>query len=315
MVKEFKHIEFIYNFHTNAYRYAFGTKDDSGCFYAAPMCSSGVLKYDIFNNQVSFIGNINNNDFGYTGADFDIKRNCIWCYPRNKDSILKIDLVNDSVTEIPLGIKFNAEGIHGGHHYSGCMTEDIIYCPPRHNSNGILKIHLDTYEASIIDIDKILGFNSHYCGSLLTNDGKICFTPGLGNYFTFLNPVDDSFEFIGEKVDGAFFGGTEVDGVIYSIGSTGIVKIENKKMTWIYRFNEKQHFYGTVCHPNGRIYSWNNKNQFVEFDIDKNELKVLATIYDSNNAPVFNAGGIVMDDENIYFSPCQGRFFMRAVFE
>lgn len=99
--------------------------------------------------------------------------------------------------------------------------------------------------------------------------------------------------------------------------SVGVVVIDtiNDSISLIHKFETKQTYYGTILHPNGNIYSWNQHNQLVEYNIEKDECKILATIYDEKNGPIYNAGGVVMSDGNIYFTPCQGRFLMRAVFE
>ncbi|CUM71922.1 hypothetical protein [Roseburia inulinivorans] len=314
--KKFCRIEFLHNFQTYNYRYAFG-ENVNDILYGIPMCEKNVMKYDIIKNQASFIDIHEEKDFAYTGGCYDKKNNCVWGIPRNANNLLKIDLLNDKITQIPLKMDFKANGIHGGHHYTGGLSNNTLYCPPRHTSNGILKIELDTFKTEIISLDTIVNQNSHYSGTVMHSNGYIYFTPSTGNYFVKFDPVYEEIYIIGDKFLGTVFGGVEIGDEIYCFSSVGVVVIDtiNDSISLIHKFETKQTYYGTILHPNGNIYSWNQHNQLVEYNIEKDECKILATIYDEKNGPIYNAGGVVMSDGNIYFTPCQGRFLMRAVFE
>ena len=316
MEKNFLRIEFLYNFETYAYRYAFGTKTDGDIFYGVPVCADNIFKYDLSQKEITLLKRNGKKDFDYTGACYDTKRKCIWGIPRNANTLLRVDTVDDKITEIPLNKQYAASGIHGAHHYTGILVDDKIYCPPRHLSSGILEISLDNFQTDIIPLDENVGRNSHYSGSILHSNGYIYFTPSIGNNFVKFDPASNKIKVIEEKIEGTIFGGVEYKNDIYCFSSVGIIKfdVKNESIEILYKFENKQTYYGTILHPNGKIYSWNQHNQFVEYNIETNEYKVLATIYDKNNGPVYNAGGVVMGDDNIYFTPCQGRFFMRAVF-
>lgn len=313
---KFQRIEFLHNFDTYQYRYAFGEAVDEEILYGIPMCAKDVMKLDINKNKISFLKRKGKFDFDYTGGCYDAKRRCVWGIPRNSNSLLCINVDKDEVSEIPLQTCFESEGIHGGHHYTGVLVKDSIYCAPRHKSSGILKINLETMQINMISLDELLGFNSHYSGTILHPNGYIYFTPSVGNYFLKLDPRNDNITFLGEKMQTTIFGGCIYNSDIYSYTSHGIIKVDIKKeeVMWLHKFENKRQMYGTILHPNGCIYSWGSGNQFVEYDINKQTYNVLATIYDINNAFIYNAGGMVLKDKNIYFTPCQGRFVMRAVF-
>lgn len=317
--KRFVRMELLYNFGSLNYRYAYSAKDDKNNFYAISVCAGNVLKYNTESRVLSFLGNIQGRDFEYTGGAFDKKRRCIWGFPRNSDKLLRIDVDSGKVSEIPLNIKFNAKGIHGAHHYSGILFNDHIYCPPRMASDGILKISLENnFNSEIIPLNDMVGMQTHYSGTILHPNGSIYFLPSLGNRITVYDTLNDDIRFIGDTVNFMNFGGVVwQDGNIYCICGKGVLKIDvhNQSAEIVYKFGYPQYYYGTMLHPNGKIYAYGAKNILIEYDPQNNYTEVVARFYDLKNSFSQSTAGEVMSDGNIYLAPCQGRFFMRLVFD
>ena len=315
--KEFKKIELLHNFNDYTYKYAFAAPVNNETIYTIPLNAKSILKYSIIDKSIFLIDSDTIEDFAYTGGAYDKKRNCIWGFPRNSDKILKIDVSGDNIEEIPLGLTFGSTGIHGGHHYSGVLYNDYIYCPPRHLSCGILKFNTHSYVTEILDIDSRLNINSHYSGSILHPNGNIYFTPSVNNFFICFNPINNNWETIGNKVDGSVFGGCVYDNDLICFTNKGILRIDvtSKRCEYIYMFEIEHRTYGLTLHSNGKIYAWTHRNQLLEYNPLSNQLRAVAHVYDYNNGCCFNTCGYMLNDGNIYFSTCQGRFFMRAVFE
>ena len=320
MVK-YKRMELLHNFHDIEYKYAYSAKDNKGNFYAIPTCAGNVLKYNVTENRISFLGEIEKDNYAYTGGVFDEKRNCIWGFPRNSNCLLKINISDESIQEIPLGIKFVGTKIHDSHHYNGVLVNDVIYCPPRSKSNGILKINLVDMEASIVDIDNVIGRNMSYSGIVhIKSMDALLLLPSKGSIFTLFYLKTGKICLICDKVDYFCFGAIEdIEGNIYFACDIGIgkVSISEKRIDILKQFPMREKVYGVVQHNNKNIYCYgNNSNSVYEYSPKINQLKVVSKFYDVNKRGMSSyTMGELMEDENIYLVPCFGRFFSRLKFE
>ncbi len=313
---QFRRIELLYNFDNYLYKYAFSAKDENDCLYSIPLCAGNVMRYDVKQRKISFIAGIQSTDYAYTGGIYDKKRNCIWGIPRNSNNLLKIHIGEEKIEEIPLGLTYNSTGIHGAHHYSGVIFNDSIYSPPRNDGRGILKIDLKTVQPSIIPVDMPSCVN--YSGSLVHPNGKIYFFPSPGNYIISYDPKISEFKLIGDKIYTFIFGGDIwKDGNIYCVTSKNIIRINVQLDDYevLYNFQNNVNFYGCAFHLNGRLYAFGHNNNFIEYDPALNRLSVKAKFYDGNRYASTATMGLIMNDGNLYLTPCRGRFFMKCVFD
>lgn len=314
----FCRMELLYNFGSRDYRYAFSAKDDRNCFYAIPVCSGDVMKYNVGSNEIKFLGPIEGKNYEYTGGAFDAKRRCIWGFPRNSNKLLKVDVDKDKLEEISLDVDYKCDGIHDAHHYSGVLAGDYIYCPPRNKGEGILKIDLDSYKTYNLPIPCEDGAKLHFSGSILHPDGKVYFLPSGSNAVTVMDLKTEEIEIFPEKAGYMNFGGDVwVDGNIYCVCDIGVIKIDvkNKETTVVNKFRNPERYYGALFHPNGKLYACGFNNDILEFDPGTSKVRIAAKQYDIQGGYSNNTIGQIMDDGNLYLTPCQGRFFTRCWFE
>lgn len=240
------------------------------------------------------IGTVRDGLFKWTGGC--VWNNVVYCFPRVADSFLKIDL--NGVSEILLEVKYGFQ-----HHYSGVSTADgVVYQPPR-NTSHLLKTDLKTGRSKKIEIiNEKFHIKLSYCGGLRHPNGYIYFFPVENCKVIKLNPENDEWCYIGNRITTYCFDAkVGYDGNIYGFNHlNGIMKINVYDDTVeVIHKNIPSFAYGTKLGVNGKLYSIPGDARYAyEYDIKNDKVK---EIYDTNSLKDAKYAGGLTDKQGIIY--------------
>ena len=281
--------------------------------YCIPNSIDTFLKLDLNTNEISFIkfNTIRLNKFNWSGGC--IYKDKIYAFPRKANTLLELNPKEDTVKEIYLHTNYEQE-----HHYGGVCTRDgIVYQPPR-NNNTILVINLNDFSTREIKIGGNLCRYRYLTGIQVPTTDLIYFFPERGERILVLNPKDEKFYFVGNKLKCMVFDvAIGIDGNLYGFSGyeKGILKIDTRthKAEMICQQIEGG-CYGSKLGVNGKIYGIpGNGNHIWEFDVEKQEVKQIYKVQENINAKC--AGGIIAKDGCIYTVPAFGTTIYKIVFD
>lgn len=268
--------------------------------YGIPNDMNAILRYT--EKSCVYFGELGNGLFKWTGGC--LWNNFLYAFPRTSSSILKMSLETENIGFIESEKKYTAE-----HHYGGvCTREGVVYQPPR-DSNHILVWNLKTEESRKIYLTsesdcKIF----RYCGSILHPNGYIYFLPERGEKIIKLNIKDESWRFIGEKIDAMVFDAkVAVDKNIYGFSAycNGLLKVHvDEDYAEMIHDEIAPGAYGTKLGVNGHLYSVpGDGSQVWDFDPITNSIE---SIYQfSFDAKAKYAGGVTLKNGDIYAVPAR----------
>lgn len=287
--------------------------------YMAPVDGAYILKLNTVDETIHYL------ESRWNGLQPDSRRssllytgicrfqNSLYVMPRSANSLLKLNLRDETIDIIPLPTHYGRE-----HHYSGAVTEDgILYQPPR-NTNHILVTDLKDYSVKTIPIGTSKGYylgRYRYSGVIRHPNGNIYMIPEFNERVIKLDPKNNSVSFIGSFLRESRVIGPTVgkDGNIYGflMFNGGILKIDvNTDRVEILEQQVVTRCCGTECGVNGKLYGIPAyKNIWFQFDIDKGKIEQVGIPdKDADGAFEFAAGagaGIGIDG-SIYTVPCHG---------
>lgn len=295
-----------------------GCLADNGRIYGMVNNNRQVIEINPKNNTYCLFGETSTGSFKWTGCGV-WKNGIIIGYPRSANSVLVIDPRTQSVVEKPLNTNYEAN-----HHYGGCIVGDKLYLAPR-TAGHILVVNLLDWTSYTLAGD-ILTTSNRYSSVIYHPNGYIYFIPESGAKIIKLNPEDDSFELIGDKMSCSVFGATVAPNrCIYGFTayrtSGGVLKIDvlnNDVVSFIGENIIGSGYYGSKLGLNGKIYSVvGDATVLWELNPEDDSYTQVGTI-DDNVGGDYNtakcAGGILDEDGNIYFIPARGRHIYRLNF-
>lgn len=188
-------------------KYRCGVVTSNGILYAFPFDATKILKYDIDNDILSFIGDFTGRSLRYDSCT--ISNNKIYAIPALDSAIMILDLSNDNVTLL--------ESLPSvGNKYATCITvNDYVYALPS-SETKILKIHTLSNTISFIETNDI---TTQKWTSCILYDSIIYGIPFDHNNIIALDTRTDTFKLIGEftKSDNKWHKCVEKNGIIYGI--------------------------------------------------------------------------------------------------
>lgn len=280
----------------------------NGYLYAIVNSAEKLLKYNISNGYMNFVGQFDKTDFKWTGGC--IYDNVLYSFPRAADSLLVYYPESEAFEEIDCGFKYNGE-----HHYGGVCTNDgIIYQPPR-NTDHILKWDIKNKKTQQIQINN--GQICRYCGSLIHPNGYIYFIPEKDFRVIKMKIQTEEINYIDDPVCGmAFNPVAAADGNIYGFRTdNGILKIDvlKNKVSILYS-DCKIGAYGTKSGINGKLYSLPGyTNDVWEFNPFNENLKKCCSVEEGYR--VNYAGGAVDLNGDIYALPVFAENILKISFK
>ncbi|WP_029545258.1 PQQ-binding-like beta-propeller repeat protein [Selenomonas sp. AB3002] len=272
--------------------------------------------------DVEFIGEIPGLHFSYTGG-CTWKNRHIYGFMRNSCRLLDIDINMKTVKEVDCSIdgsKLNSRTVMG-HHYGGVMKNDTLVIPPRLAEDVLL---IDLEHQTCKQVRHSAFRDNNYNGAVLHPNGKVYFTPMHGSAVAEFDLENLSVRMVGERISNSLFGGAVyIDGCIYSFSQNkGLYCIDPKRgcVELVLEKTEEgcQIFgsYGTVLHYNGKIYNIPGNSKYVyEYDPTKQNCKVVSTFNDGRFNTAKWAGGVLLENGNIYLTPAFGRFVCELHFD
>lgn len=279
----------------NGFRYV-GAQIFENCLYSIVNGAEKMLKYNLTNGNMEFLGMFDESDFKWSGGC--IYNGKLLSFPRLKNNILTYSPAKNEFGYICGDFMYNSE-----HHYGGVITEnDIIYQPPR-NTNHILKWDLKNNTCEKIYIND--NQSCRYCGSVIHPNGYIYFVPERGSKIIKMNTKTEEITYIGGIIEAMVFNPVvAVDGNIYGFSSnSGLLKItvQEDKVSFIHK-DTSIGSYGTKPGINGKLYSLPGyTNDIWEFDVFKGQLKRFGMINSEKSCRY--AGGAVNLNGDIYALP------------
>ena len=287
---------------------------ESGIFIAVPFSATNVLHVSSDMSDIHTFGEeletINSTGAGwYSGVAY---KNKVYCSPYNADSVLVIDVENQSI-DIISDYSFDAGITHKYMRGTYCPVNNKIYFAP-HNSSKILEIDptnnsLEFYE------DRDIFDNSANCCDVIYNpvDKNLYFIPKYGTKVVQFNPLTKTINVVANMRDG------NVDkfscallapnGLIYCIPSFGydyIARFDPNLHTITYKSFDTQpydNFRNAIYAPNNCIYmipSGATTRYVTEYNLDKNNQEEIYEITKPTNKW---AGGILSEDGIITCMP------------
>lgn len=291
----------------NRFQYV-GAQIENGKLYSIVNSAEKMLKYDIKNGTMDFLGTFPKTDFKWTGGCF--YNGFLYCFPRFSNSLLVYYPDTDTFQEIDCGYNYTAE-----HHYGGvCTTCGIIYQPPR-STDHILKWDIKTKTCQKIQING--GQSCRYCGSVIHPNGYIYFIPEEGFCVIKMNIKTEEISYIDNPICSMAFNPTvAANGNIYGFSSdNGILKIDTKndKVSILHK-DVRIRSYGTKSGINGKLYSLPAyTNDVWEFDPFSEDLKKCYSFSAINK--VNYAGGAVDLNGDIYALPVYADNILKISFK
>jgi hypothetical protein len=290
----------------------------NGHVYCIPISAESILEYNPKSNTVSFFGELGVLDHAYSGGVYYSGDGCIYGFPRNANSLLKIDAERRTVKEIPIGTAYKSTGIHGAHHYGGALYKNCLYCAPK-KGNNILKIDLNTYQTEELAFQELQ--YREYSGAVLHPNGKIYFMP-CNSEVAALDPETEELRLIGDKMNGLFYNGYIFsDNNIYSVGWGAVLKIsvDTEDCAIVCKLSSDnvplEHFYDAPLYTNGKMYVVpSGSDRVYEYSPTDNVCKVIGRFNDGIWNNIKWATGVALKD-CIFLAPCFGRFAAKMVFK
>lgn len=281
--------------------------------YCIPNTINKILKLNLENDQVSYLEFDNkndNNEFQWTGGC--IYNDKIYGFLRASNKLLCINPKTDEIKLIDLKLDYIGE-----HHYGGVCTQNgIIYQAPR-NCNHILAINLNDFSTHRIKLSTEF-IKYRYLSGVQHPNGLIYFLPERNEKVLVLDPKNEKFYFIGNRINSMVYNGTiGEDNNIYGFSNCekGILKVDTKNNTSKMICEEIgiTGCYSNKLGLNGKIYGIpGNGKHFWEFDIKNQKAKKFLKV--KENIPAKCAGGVISKDGSIYTVPAFGNKIYKLEF-
>lgn len=281
---------------TSIQSYVGSVTAENGKIYAIPFNYTYIQVIDPSDNSVTQGSAYLGGSSKWTGGVLAPNGN-IYAIPHSSTQIMKIDTSTDNVSLF-------GSIVGSSKYWGGVLGQNgMVYGIPR-NSTTILK--LDPTTETISQFGTLSSTTNKWRGGVLAKNGKIYCAPSSATDVLVIDPSDDSYYTIASSSSGYIGINAAVDGNLYCIDGTKILKIEpdTDTITTIPITSTISNTFDTQTIHTGDILGIDNNigSGTILFDYDTQSLSVNGTYTGS----VDIGGGSLSFDGRVFFVPFNG---------